>query len=155
MQDLIRAWNDHPQNNAFLFHNFDFEEVELRDGAGNGAGDFFYHPDFTLDDLWDPTRSKIVWITPAIFVLALANRHINNPIVYRERFGYGPPLFSVRPATSLETGRYNELHIMCSRSVVMDTTRTTICNYVFCTIDDAEQHNLDAFGNHFLAIGLD
>jgi hypothetical protein len=139
MQDLIRAWNDHfhdnPGNtNAFLFRDFDFEEVELRAGAGNGAGDIFYHTDFTFDDLWDPTRSKIVWITLAIFVLAIANRHANNnnnPKVCHERFGYGPALFSVRQATSLETGRYNELHIMCSRSVVMDTTRTTICNYIF------------------------
>jgi hypothetical protein len=106
--------------------------ISKKSNSGNGAGDFFYHSDFTFDDLWNPTRSKIVWFTPTLFVFALADRHVSYRIVCSERFGYGPPLFSVRAATSLDTSRYIELYIMSSRSVVMgDATRIAVCNYVF------------------------
>jgi hypothetical protein len=40
MRDLMRTWND-----GVFREDLDFEEVELRAGAGNGAVDFFHHHD--------------------------------------------------------------------------------------------------------------
>jgi hypothetical protein len=43
--------HEHGDDGDFVFpEDMDFEEVELLSGAGDGAGDFFHHPEFTFDD---------------------------------------------------------------------------------------------------------
>ncbi len=130
MQDLIRAWNDNPENNASLFRNFDFEEVELRAGVGNDAGDFFHHPDFTFDNFWQLTHRKILWMSTEIFVDALDDEDLRETLMdFVDCFGYDSPLFSVRPAgSSLDIDRYDELQVY-SRSVTDATT--AVCDYIF------------------------
>jgi hypothetical protein len=130
MHDLMRAWNaDHEHT---FPENIDFEEVELRAGAGNGAGDFFHHPDFTFDNFWKLTHRKIVWMGPEIFVEALAaDENVRYALYdFRECFEF-ETIFSVRPATHWDLthpGWYNALRV-CSRS--MTNATTTICDYVF------------------------
>jgi hypothetical protein len=115
MHDLIRAWNDNLENDGFLDRNFDFEEVELRAGAGNGAVNFLH-----FDDLWDlACRKVVVWLGPEIFITA------GNIGEVCERLGYGPPLFSV----GLDNDGRNKLHVY-SRSAT-DATSTTASNCVF------------------------
>jgi hypothetical protein len=70
MQNLMRAWNNDHEHT--FPQDIDFEEVELRAGVGNDAGDFFHHPDFTFDNFWQLTHRKILWLGPEIFVEALA-----------------------------------------------------------------------------------
>jgi hypothetical protein len=127
MRDLMRAWNvdhEHDDDEPFLFpEDMDFEEVELRAGAGNCTVDFL-HPDFTFDNFWQLTCRTVVWMGPEIFVEALvADEEITCIFVFRECFEY-ETLFSV----SLDTGRDNKLQVY-SHSVTDATT--TVCDCVF------------------------
>jgi hypothetical protein len=134
MHDLMRAWNvdhedDEDEESPFP-EDLDFEEVELRAGAGNGADDLFHHPDFTFDNFWQLARRKIVWMSTEIFVDALDDEDLRETLMdFVDCFGYDSPLFSVRPAgSSLDIDRYDELQVY-SRSVTDATT--AVCDYIF------------------------
>jgi hypothetical protein len=116
MRDLMRAFNDnheHEYDRESPFPNtIDFEEVKLRTGVS------FMHSGFTFDDLWDLASRKIVWMGRETFV-ALIDDDIFD---FREIFDY-ETLFSVKPATSLDTdGEDNDVEV-CSCSLA-DTTTT-------------------------------
>jgi hypothetical protein len=103
MHDLMRAWNvDHEygDDGDFVFEDMDFEEVDLRAGAGNATDDLFHHPDFTFGgDLWQVARRKIVWMSTEIFVDALDDEDLRETLMeFVDCFGYDSPLFSVSPA---------------------------------------------------------
>jgi hypothetical protein len=70
LHDLIRAWNvdREPCDDDFL-SPLDFEEVELRDGAENGAVDFLHNTDFTFSELSWLACCNIVWMGPDILLL--------------------------------------------------------------------------------------
>jgi hypothetical protein len=136
MHDIMRAWNvehDHGVDGdedgflEYLFRDMDFEEVELRAGVGNSVDDFL-HPNFTFDNFYQLARRKIVWMGPEIFVDALTtNADLRYALLmFGDCFEYGT-LFSVRPATNLDTGRDNELQV-CSRPVT--DAAVTVCDYV-------------------------
>jgi hypothetical protein len=127
MHDLMRAWSLDPRHYLVFPENMGFEEVELRTGAPNVGVDFFHHPDFTFDDFWQLTRRKIVWMGPEIFVDSLvANRDIRDALTdFRQQ---SRPLFSVRPANSLDTGGDNELQVY---SLSVTDATTAVCDYVF------------------------
>jgi hypothetical protein len=140
MHDSMRAWNVEHENDVDVDENehyllpedTDFEEVELRAGAGNGAYDLFHHPDFTFDEFWRLTQRKIVWMGPETFVESLDALATDEDVLaavldFRVLFGY-ETMFSVTPATSLDTDGDDGLQVYSSS--VTDAT-TTVCDYVF------------------------
>jgi hypothetical protein len=116
MHDLMRAWNvnhehgDDGDEGSPFPEDMDFEEVELRAGAGNGADDLLHHPDFTFDNFCELARRKIVWMGPEIFVDALpTDGDLRYALfMFGDCFEY-ETLFSVRPATSFGTDENNRL----------------------------------------------
>jgi hypothetical protein len=135
MHDIMRAWNVEHENDddeVPFPEDLDFEEVELRAGAGNGAYGLFRHPDFTFDDFWQLTRRKIVWMGPNTFLDALVSSEdvlVVALMDFADCFGY-EKLFSVEPAgPSLDTTDGDNALQVYSRSVTDATT--TVCDYVF------------------------
>jgi hypothetical protein len=137
MRDIMHAWNIDNEDADYLFpeHSMDFEEVELRAGAGNRAIDFL-HPDFMFDNVfWQLARRKIIWMGPHTFVNALDDIDIEDIDVFRDfrdelALGY-KLLFSAQPANTLrivgEDSGYT-LEVVHSGSVTDATT--TVCDYV-------------------------
>jgi hypothetical protein len=125
MHDLIRAWNVDrlPGDDDFIFPDFDFEEVELRAGAGNGAVDFL-----DLVDLWDLACRKFVWMGPDIWLSGVSANQIDETIAEAsDYFFYDQHLLSVGlDNDSGENIGENTLHV-CFRCV----TSTNACNHVF------------------------
>jgi hypothetical protein len=111
MHDLIRAWNvdREPGDDDFIFPDFDFEEVGLRAGAGNGAVDFL-----DLDDLWDLACRKFVWMGPDIWLSGVSANQIDETIAeVSDYFFYDQHLLSV--GLDNDSGEYsgeNELSIV-------------------------------------------
>jgi hypothetical protein len=126
MHDLIRAWNVVRRlgDDDFLFPE-DFEEVEVRDGAEDGAVDFLHNTDFMFDKLWRLAGHKIVWMDPEI--LLLAGRADGNIGEVCEHFGFSRHLFSF----GVGERRGKRMTSVFPFRTVTDATSTTVCNYVF------------------------
>jgi hypothetical protein len=99
--------------------DLDFEEVELRAGAGNGAVGFFHR----LDDCWRLTCHKIVWTDQDMFVAAKFGLDMHDALRKTS-----PELDTIMSVSWLHTGGSSRLQVY-SRSVPGATT--IVCDSVF------------------------
>jgi hypothetical protein len=137
MRDIMRAWNIDREDGDYLFpeRSMNFEEVELRAGAGNSAVDFL-HPNFTFDEVfWQLARRKIIWMGPHTFVNALNDIDLDDTDVFfdfRDELALGYEcLFAANPANNVDTvGEDNKYILEVVHSGSVTETTTNICDYV-------------------------
>lgn len=98
------------------------KKSNLRTGVEIGAVDFL-RPGFTIDDFWQFTHDKVVWMGPDIFVHALIDEQIHVDLMDSCDWFEYKCIFSV----DLD-GAWNKVLDVHSRSVTDATT--AVCDYL-------------------------